>query len=292
MPRWKLSAVFENGPVRAGRLCPLFNGERLYAMRNGQQKRMRGRNRNRNQNPLTRVYESNGPDVKVRGTAHHIAEKYIQLARDAQASGDPVSSEGYLQHAEHYFRLIAAAQAQFAQQNPHQPQPTFQRSEMEGSGDFDDGEGDDGSPGDPNAQPYAGGAPVQPVHHQQRQQNAQHQPQPNFQGQPHQRSDPQNSGSLPAFITGGGGSPQGHGYEHDQANRGNRNDRFGRNRNRNFRHGGGNYDNRGGHQGDGQSQQGPVGQNPVSSASPSQSEVVSRPPEGNESTESSINPKS
>ena len=59
-------------------------------MRNGQQqKRMRGRNRNRGHNPLTRVYESNGPDVKVRGTAHHIAEKYVQLARDAQSSGDP-----------------------------------------------------------------------------------------------------------------------------------------------------------------------------------------------------------
>jgi hypothetical protein len=106
-------------------------------MRNGhhhnQQKRMRGRNRNNNNrghNPLTRVYESNGPDVKIRGTAHHIAEKYIQLARDSQSSGDPVSSEGYLQHAEHYFRLIAAAQAQFAQQNPNPPQLVFIRREM------------------------------------------------------------------------------------------------------------------------------------------------------------------
>ena len=54
-------------------------------MRNGQNKhRMRGRNRGgKNHNPLTRVYESNGPDVKIRGTALHIAEKYVQLARDA-----------------------------------------------------------------------------------------------------------------------------------------------------------------------------------------------------------------
>ncbi|MES1155707.1 MAG: DUF4167 domain-containing protein, partial [Pseudorhodoplanes sp.] len=62
-------------------------------MRNGQNKhhRMRGRNRGgsggggggKNHNPLTRVYESNGPDVKIRGTANHVAEKYIQLARDA-----------------------------------------------------------------------------------------------------------------------------------------------------------------------------------------------------------------
>ena len=57
------------------------------AMRNGQNKRMRGRNNRKGQNPLTRVYESNGPDVKIRGTASHVADKYVQLARDAQASG-------------------------------------------------------------------------------------------------------------------------------------------------------------------------------------------------------------
>jgi len=86
-------------------------------MRQGQQKRMRGRNRNggggKGPNPLSRAYESNGPDVKVRGTAAHIAEKYVQLARDAQSSGDPILAEAYLQHAEHYFRVIAAAQPQF-----------------------------------------------------------------------------------------------------------------------------------------------------------------------------------
>src|SRR3954453_4692930 len=87
-------------------------------MRPGQNRRMRGRNNNRNKgpNPLTRSYESNGPDVKIRGTAQHVAEKYAQLARDAQASGDPVAAENYYQHAEHYLRLIAAAQEQFRQQ--------------------------------------------------------------------------------------------------------------------------------------------------------------------------------
>ena len=82
-------------------------------MRNGQNnnKRMRGRNR-RGHNPMTRVYESNGPDVKIRGTAHHVAEKYTQLARDAQSSGDPIAAEGYLQHAEHYYRILLAAQEQ------------------------------------------------------------------------------------------------------------------------------------------------------------------------------------
>src|ERR1700747_3427734 len=97
-------------------------------MRNGQNnKRMRNRNNNHNnnnnrrgQNPMTRVYESNGPDIKIRGTASHIAEKYLQLARDARSSGDPVAPENYYQHAEHYFRLIAAAQEQL-RQNQQQP---------------------------------------------------------------------------------------------------------------------------------------------------------------------------
>lgn len=66
----------------------------------------------KNVNPLSRSYESNGPDVKVRGNPATIAEKYVQLARDAHATGDSVNSENYFQHAEHYFRIISAAQAQ------------------------------------------------------------------------------------------------------------------------------------------------------------------------------------
>jgi len=84
--------------------------------------RSRGRNNNggrKHLNPLSRNYESNGPDVKVRGNAAHVAEKYLQLARDAQSSGDSVMAENYLQHAEHYFRIVAAAQAA---QNPPRDQ--------------------------------------------------------------------------------------------------------------------------------------------------------------------------
>src|ERR1051326_338490 len=87
-------------------------------MRPGPGKRMRGRNRGGKGggggNPMHRGFESNGPEVKIRGTAQHIAEKYAQLGRDAQASGDHVLAENYLQHAEHYYRMIAAYQAQFA----------------------------------------------------------------------------------------------------------------------------------------------------------------------------------
>ena len=84
-------------------------------MRQGQQQNRRGRGRGRKpQNPLARSFESNGPDVKIRGTAAHVAEKYMSLARDAHVSGDPVTAESYLQHAEHYNRIIMAAQAQAA----------------------------------------------------------------------------------------------------------------------------------------------------------------------------------
>ena len=103
-------------------------------------KRMRGRpnNNRKGPNPLTRSYELSGPDVKIRGTAHHISEKYLQLARDAQTSGDPVMAESYLQHAEHYFRLIAAAQ--LAQQQgpgvyPRQPGEVL-AEEAEDESDF------------------------------------------------------------------------------------------------------------------------------------------------------------
>ncbi|MBD8067003.1 DUF4167 domain-containing protein [Devosia sp. PTR5] len=78
---------------------------------NQNKNRQRGRNGGRKHvNPLSRNYESNGPDVKVRGNAAHIAEKYLQLARDAQSSGDSVMAENYLQHAEHYFRIVSSAQ--------------------------------------------------------------------------------------------------------------------------------------------------------------------------------------
>ena len=91
---------------------------------------MRGRNR-KGPNPLSRSFESNGPDVKIRGTASHIAEKYVTLARDAASSGDRVAEQNYLQHAEHYFRIVAAAQAQMPQ-----PQQNNQRSD-DGDGDQD-----------------------------------------------------------------------------------------------------------------------------------------------------------
>src|ERR1041384_2935000 len=80
-------------------------------MRQGQQYRRGGGRGPRPQNALTRYYESNGPDVKLRGTAAQIVEKYLSLARDALASGDLVAAESYFQHAEHYNRMIMATRS-------------------------------------------------------------------------------------------------------------------------------------------------------------------------------------
>src|SRR3982075_2721985 len=201
-------------------------------MKNGQNnnKRMRNRNNNNNnnnnnnrrgQNPMTRVFESNGPDIKIRGTASHVAEKYVQLARDARSSGDPVASENYYQHAEHYFRLIAAAQEQFRQ---NQPQP---RTENEMPSE----DGDDESESFSNFGQAPGFVPVQPQpfvprdnnqrdnnqregqpyqprdQHQSREHSGhrEHRPQPQFQPQPQPQPvipDNVSVDRLPSFITG------------------------------------------------------------------------------------------
>jgi hypothetical protein len=199
-------------------------------MRNGQNKRMRGRHNNqghgghgggghghrKNHNPMARVYESNGPEVKIRGNPAHIAEKYMQLARDAQSSGDPVAAENYYQHAEHYFRLIAAAQEQFRQNNPHLPRP---EGEIQGARDdaFEEGSDDDGQQptggdqafGTREPQPYLP-RDAQPFPQQQpyqQQQPPQQQPHQQHQPRPHQGGAPNDAQSdvdrLPSFITGG-----------------------------------------------------------------------------------------
>ncbi|MGA7804857.1 DUF4167 domain-containing protein [Bradyrhizobium sp.] len=198
-------------------------------MRNGQNnKRMRNRNNNSNnnnnnrrgQNPMTRVFESNGPDIKIRGTASHVAEKYVQLARDARSSGDPVAAENYYQHAEHYFRLIAAAQEQLRQ---NQPQPRID--------DVTSEDGDDDSDGFSSFGQEPGFVPAQPQpylrdngprdsqregqsfqrdpqqqqpreHHRERE----HRPQPQYQPpQPQPQPVIADTGGvdrLPSFITG------------------------------------------------------------------------------------------
>src|SRR5438067_13460278 len=216
-------------------------------MRNGQNnKRMRNRNNNNNnnnnnnrrgQNPMTRVFESNGPDIKITGTASPVAEKYVQLAPDARSSGDPVAAENYYQHAEHYFRLIAAAQEQFRQ---NQPQP---RTENEMASEEGEDEGESFShfgqePGFVPVQPQPfvprdhqrDGQPYQQRdQHQSREHGGhrEHRPQPQFQPQPQPQPQPvipdnASVDRLPSFITGpqpqinGGPGFEGNGGERER----------------------------------------------------------------------------
>lgn len=135
-------------------------------MRQGQQNRRgRGRNNNGNnnnnnrkgQNPLTRSFESNGPDMKIRGTPAHIAEKYMSLGRDAMASGDRVLAENYLQHAEHYNRIIMTYREQQVGQGGDaggQNRPQRQHSQPDHI-DADDMSGSDSDDYPGNEQPIA-----------------------------------------------------------------------------------------------------------------------------------------
>jgi hypothetical protein len=81
--------------------------------------------------------------VKIRGTAAHVYEKYLQLARDAGSAGDRVMQENYLQHAEHYYRILMAQGAQMAQQQPYvpqgQPNGNGEARPMQGNGNANEG---------------------------------------------------------------------------------------------------------------------------------------------------------
>jgi Domain of unknown function (DUF4167) len=126
-------------------------------------KRQRGRGRNPGQKPQSnnpnRAYESNGPDLKVRGSAQTVFEKYQQLGRDSQSNGDRVLGENYMQHAEHYFRVLRAMQ------------PTFvPRTELMIAGyedEYEDGDENGGSNGAPDAENGEGQAEVSQPEFQQ-----------------------------------------------------------------------------------------------------------------------------
>ncbi len=121
-----------------------------------------GRNRsNTVGNVVNRVFDSSGPESKVRGTPQQIIEKYNQLARDAQLANDRVAAENFQQHAEHYLRLLGAAQkeqdarreqqerenrdrqAERDRERQEQAERDRERQEREGQAQQDDGpEGD------------------------------------------------------------------------------------------------------------------------------------------------------
>jgi hypothetical protein len=161
---------------------------------NSQNNKNRQRSRNggrKHVNPLSRNFESNGPDVKVRGNASHIAEKYLQLARDAQSSGDSVMAENYLQHAEHYFRIVSSAQQA---QNGQRPDGA------------DDADYDDDMP-------------------EMNSRFSSPQPQPQQQYVQQDGDEPQGEGEQPRQSQGEQRPPRGDGQDGDRPQRGDRRDR-------------------------------------------------------------------
>lgn len=92
-----------------------------------------GSRRNGGGQPRTQVFDSNGPDVRIRGTAWQIQEKYVALAKDAAAAGDRILAESYLQHAEHYQRLINSWQLS----QPAVSHDSAASEEQSGEGSFD-----------------------------------------------------------------------------------------------------------------------------------------------------------
>jgi hypothetical protein len=88
------------------------------------------------------TFDSNGPNVKIRGNAYQVFERYVALAREAQTSGDRVAAENLYQHAEHYFRMMNLA-GEGQGQGP--PRPTTPADlEMGGGGEAREGEERDG----------------------------------------------------------------------------------------------------------------------------------------------------
>ena len=133
-------------------------------MRPGQNKRSRGRNGGPHHNNRPRLphrsqtFDSNGPNVKIRGNAYQVFERYVALAREAQASGDRVAAENLYQHAEHYFRIM---NAQGDGQGHGQPRPmTPADLEMGAQGDGEPRDNEDGMQETQEAH-------VQPMHQQQ-----------------------------------------------------------------------------------------------------------------------------
>jgi hypothetical protein len=101
--------------------------------------------------PLNRnhVFDSNGPDLRIRGTSQQLFEKYLQLGRDATSGGDRVMAESYFQHAEHYFRILNAMNqaAQQGQANGQQQGGPRRSYGEEGAPAADGEDGDDRAPG-------------------------------------------------------------------------------------------------------------------------------------------------
>src|SRR5579863_3776724 len=119
-------------------------------MRPGPNKRSRGRNNGNNPHHnrprgmphRIQTFDSNGPNVKIRGNAYQVFERYVALAREAASSGDRIAAENLYQHAEHYFRVMNA-NGEGQQQGA--PRPTTPADTDMGEAEGEQGENDEAS---------------------------------------------------------------------------------------------------------------------------------------------------
>jgi len=103
----------------------------LHLMRTSNKSRSRNKNNNRRQNPgnvINRVFDSSGPEGRVRGTPQQIIDKYQSLASDAMLAGDRIAHENFLQHSEHYSRLLVVAQKELDAKREQQQKQHENRS--------------------------------------------------------------------------------------------------------------------------------------------------------------------
>jgi hypothetical protein len=101
-------------------------------------------------NVVNRVFDSSGPEGKVRGTPQQIIEKYNQLARDAQLSNDRVAAENFQQHAEHYTRMLAEAMKEQQERQQQGGNPNY--NQQNGAGNQGGGGNDGRQQHQPNQQ--------------------------------------------------------------------------------------------------------------------------------------------
>jgi hypothetical protein len=137
MPVRSQNNFYDRGvPVKRSR----SRSRRPYSGSNGSSSSSHSHNNNSNNYNPNRTFDSSGPEIKIRGSAPHVYEKYLQLARDANSSGDRVMAENYLQHAEHYYRIIAEQQVQ--QQRYQAQQQQQQQNFQNGNGQRPPGQSD------------------------------------------------------------------------------------------------------------------------------------------------------
>ncbi|MDD9876850.1 MAG: DUF4167 domain-containing protein [Magnetovibrio sp.] len=128
---------------------------------NSNSRRSRSRGGNKRQGGGRNNFESNGPEVKVRGTAQQVLDKYLALGRDAASAGDRINAESYFQHAEHYYRVLNADQGENQNRRDRRPSSPADADTPESAGDA--AKPAEAQSEAPQAEPALAEAPVDPA---------------------------------------------------------------------------------------------------------------------------------